>query len=183
MIVEPPASVRFETSDTPEALCVDVHPRRHWGVILVMAALVVGWSGGLVTLGVGLTRGQIKDPVLPYFLAAIAVMCVVFLYRLIVVVSGRQRLTVRADVLEVADVVCGFARVKQYATQHIKAFHVVVDPPSPWTRAVPFNWPVGIVTFDYGAATISIVPGLTPAEGRMIVQLLTARGLGGSVAV
>lgn len=171
---EPVASPRFRVAETVDGPAIRVRAPRPVIATGFLALWLVGWTAGggagvwaLVTTREWATLVFMAFWLLGWLAAA---------FTLVWALVGYQTIRIVGADLEIADHVIGLTRRWLYQGGEVRG--LAAAPRLPWPYARRTHTPFirsggGAVRFEYGARTVYAAPGLSEAEGSVIVgQLL-----------
>jgi len=182
MKIEPVRGGRATVADTGSALEVTIPAPRKVVLAMALAAWLCVWAlGGAGPLRALVVKHTLRAPpgVLLLWLAVWMLGGIFAAVALIWTLSGRERVTLTDQYLDVRREALGFGRSRRYDLTSVKDLRVSLLPSSTmsWGNgAHSWNYSgAGAIAFDYGAKTVRFGASIDEAEAKQIVTQLVSR--------
>ena len=181
MAIIDPGKMRSIISETGEQLLVTIPMKKNWFIILFLAAWIVGWAVGEVTVSTSFFKiGKDAAPMIftVVWLVAWTVGGAFAIYTWFWQAFGKEIITVDGSYISTKKDIFGLGKLNQYQITHIKNLRIapMVYNPGDFQSGLQF-WGLGggILAFDYGAKTCRFAIGIDEAETNEILKRILYR--------
>jgi hypothetical protein len=178
-----PGKPRSTVSDESDELRINIPARRHWLLVIFLAAWLCGWAVGEIAVLSSIVYGVgSRNPPPPLFLVVWLIGWTVgggfAIYAVLWQLIGKQVILVNPVALTIRDELGRPIRSRQFDLGQVRDLRASQVAYNPWDYTSAMQvWGIGggAIAFDYGAKTYRFGSGLDEAEAKHLVKQITQR--------
>jgi hypothetical protein len=181
MAIIKPSKARSIISSGPKGLEIVIPSQKNIFLILFLAAWLVGWCVGEVTVPTTFFKGN-KDTGALIFSAAWLVAWTIggalAIYAWLWNVAGKEKVTINNSTLTIKRDLFGYGREREYEVSSISNLRVSPQPYNPFNFSDSMKfWGIGggILSFDYGYKTYRFGSSIDEAEASQLLNTIKER--------